>query len=98
MKKRIIITNKKRFITFICMCLALITAFCFMLFTKHASVAFAQQNMATVYVQPGDTLWSIAKEYKAEKADIRDVIDDIMEYNHLQSAVIYTGDKLIIPN
>lgn len=40
-------------------------------------------------VQPGDSLWKIAREFHTS-------VDEIMETNHLNESVIHPGDKLIL--
>ena len=53
----------------------------------------AVPNMPSVivyYVQPGDTLWKIAKKY-------RNKVDIIKEFNNLKEDTIYPGQRLLIP-
>jgi LysM repeat protein len=51
---------------------------------------------ATVVVQPGDTLWSIAAQrYPAD--DVRARVDDIEQANGMQSPVIEAGEILKLP-
>lgn len=46
---------------------------------------------AIIYtVQPGDTLFSIAKEYGTQ-------VDTIMEFNYLTDTTIRVGDRLVVP-
>lgn len=50
-----------------------------------------------VYIEPGDTLWSIAKANLPPKTDIRDFIHEIRLINKLDSALIIEGDSLLVP-
>jgi nucleoid-associated protein YgaU len=51
----------------------------------------------TVVVEPGDTLWALAREIDAA-ADPRAVIDNIVELNGLSpGADIHPGDVLVVP-
>jgi LysM repeat protein len=51
---------------------------------------------ATVVVQPGDTLWSIAaQQYPSD--DVRARVDDIERANGLRSPVIDVGEILRLP-
>jgi nucleoid-associated protein YgaU len=51
----------------------------------------------TVVVEPGDTLWALAREIDAA-ADPRAVIGSIVELNGLSSgADIHPGDVLVVP-
>lgn len=47
-------------------------------------------NMVNYVVKPGDNLWNIAKQYNT-------TIEDIVNYNNLDSTVIYPGQVLLIP-
>jgi LysM repeat protein len=46
-------------------------------------------------VRPGDTLWSIAAHSYA--GDPREAVWEIQQRNHLVSASIYPGEKLVLP-
>ncbi len=45
----------------------------------------------------GDTLWSIAEEYKDENDSIREFIYEIKKINNMRTSEIKPGDLLIIP-
>ena len=47
------------------------------------------------FVKPGDTLWSIALEYKEPGQDTRKYIDEIKRINGI-SALIYEGQEILI--
>jgi len=49
-----------------------------------------------IVVQPGDTLWAIAKAESPE-TDPRDMIGQIVQLNELGSAKIYPGQVLTLP-
>lgn len=50
----------------------------------------------TITVAPGDSLWSIAEEV-APSHDPRDVVDELVRLNALESAVVWAGQRLSIP-
>jgi hypothetical protein len=54
-------------------------------------------HYATVTVQPGDTLWSIASAHAPASADIQEMIDQISAVNHLGAAPLLPGQRLRIP-
>ncbi|HYM66128.1 MAG TPA: LysM peptidoglycan-binding domain-containing protein [Patescibacteria group bacterium] len=56
----------------------------------------APQPDATVVVQPGDTLWSIAADHYPSD-DVRVRVDDIERANGLQSPTIEVGQTLRLP-
>jgi LysM repeat protein len=47
-------------------------------------------------VQPGDTLWSIARSVAGE-ADVRDVVDEIQRLNDLEGTTLVPGQVLELP-
>ena len=48
-------------------------------------------------IQKGDTIWDIAKEYKAEGQKTEQMVDAIYEVNGLKTANIRTGENIIVP-
>lgn len=62
--------------------------------TIHAA---APARYATVVVQPGDNIWSLAEQRAAKGADIQSVVDDIVAINHIGGAGIVPGQRLRIP-
>ena len=51
----------------------------------------------TITIEPGDTLWSIAKEYKSGAyKTTQDYVDELLSMNHLHSDAITSGQKLIV--
>lgn len=59
------------------------------------------QTTRTVYesvvIHSGDTIWSIAEEYKMEKENIEHMVDKIMKMNDLCSSNIKAGQRIIVP-
>lgn len=83
------IVNKKRFIISITILMALIIT----LFNN----CFAVKKVETedYIVINGDTLWSIATEYKHEKQDIREYVYQLRKLNNID-CIIYPGQVLKI--
>ena len=50
----------------------------------------------TITIQPGDTLWSIAKEYKTSKYSTQEYVDELMIMNDLHNDNITSGMKLVV--
>lgn len=50
----------------------------------------------SVFIEDGDTLWSIAQNNLPEHTDINDYIKEIKKMNNLNSNQIHTGNKLVI--
>ena len=49
----------------------------------------------TYVVRPGDTLWSVAQ--RAYAGDPRQGVRELQHRNHLASATIVPGEKLVLP-
>lgn len=65
-------------------------------FTAADNAAYEYSDTTTYWVESGDTLWKIAREYSTDNQDIRRVIDIIEELNDC-TATIYPGDCLTVP-
>ncbi|MGM9551093.1 MAG: LysM peptidoglycan-binding domain-containing protein [Clostridia bacterium] len=48
-------------------------------------------------VESGDTLWSIAEEYKGENVSTGDFVRQLKKINEMKTSEIYVGQLLIIP-
>lgn len=88
--KHLKIVNKKRFITGITILIVLIIN----LF--NLSFAKAKVETENITVSAGDTLWSIACEYKKSGQDVREYIYELRQLNNLNDCVIYPGQVLKI--
>lgn len=54
-------------------------------------------NQYTEYiVEPGDTLWSIARDHRKPRQDIRDLVWELQEVNEI-TPVIHPGQVLWVP-
>jgi predicted Zn-dependent protease len=62
--------------------------------TIHAA---APAHYATVIVQPGDNVWSLAAQRAPQGADIQSVVDDIVAINHIDRAGLMPGQRIRIP-
>ena len=59
--------------------------------------AATTQHYASVTVQPGDTLWSIAAAHARPTADLQELVDRISDANRLQTGTLQPGQHLRIP-
>ena len=66
------------------------------LFMASDANTYAYEDTTTYWVEQGDTLWRIAREYSTNKQDVRRVIDIIEQLNDC-SSVIYPGQCLTVP-
>ncbi|SES90431.1 cell division suppressor protein YneA [[Clostridium] polysaccharolyticum] len=57
-----------------------------------------KKNITTVFIERGDTLWTIAQNYYTEENEsMKSYIEEIKECNHLSSSQIKEGQNLIVP-
>lgn len=82
------IKSKKRFVISMSILLAIISIFnlCFAKTEKYETEEYV--------VQDGDTLWSIAEEFKNNNQDIRDYIYDLRNLNNLDDCIIYPAQTI----
>ena len=74
------------------------------IFVLFAHSAFSKKDsydnaveVVTVTVQPGDTLWDIALEYKPDGADLREFMYEIAANNGVKDCNIVSGQQLYVP-
>jgi len=48
-------------------------------------------------VQPGETLWGIARQVAGPGEDVRDVVLQLVELNRMPSAGLMAGQSIVIP-
>ena len=65
-------------------------------FAQHGAAAGNQARL-TYVVQPGDSLWSIARQHSTPKQDVRLVVYRLQQINKLASPIIQPGQCLVIP-
>ncbi|CAG7649599.1 hypothetical protein PAESOLCIP111_05904 [Paenibacillus solanacearum] len=65
---------------------------------EDAYAATASAKRAIVYVEQGDTLWSIAQEHAANGEDVRDYVYRMKKLNKLGNAKLQIGQKLTLPS
>lgn len=97
---KIKVVNLKKFIRSIVLIL-LIIGFISIFFNSF-SLSYGEVKCKSIYVEDGETLWSIAKyqmnnnKYYDGK-DIRYIIEDIKDKNNLKNSDLQIGQKLEIP-
>lgn len=57
-----------------------------------------EKTVTSVYIQPGDSLWSIAQTYYTQECgDFLDYIEEIKRSNRLKDDTIHAGAYIIVP-
>lgn len=51
----------------------------------------------SVQIHTGDTLWTIAAEYKTENEKTEQMVEKIMQVNAMKTANIQSGENIIVP-
>lgn len=75
----------------------LVSIVCMFLFALRPMSRETYDNNIRYAVESGDTLWSIANEYKDENTSTGEFVYEIKKINGLSSSAINVGDLIIIP-
>lgn len=86
------IKNKFKFIRSIAILIFLLIAF----FNISVAKSNEEAEIISYTVSKGETLWSIAEEYKTKNEDPRQYIYDIKKLNNMDNSNIYEGQILQI--
>ena len=93
-RKKTVVVNRRRFTAFLTV-LLILTCCGFSSVKKGMNKNIPE--IISVFVTPGDTLWSIAADNNPQNKDIRKIVQVIKKYNGLQTNTIHAGDELYIP-
>lgn len=97
MTKRYRIKNRFRFVTFVAL-MIVFTVFTFTtMFGFNEADSLSTPSHVIVKVQPGDTLWDIAKAYGPDDVDVRRIVYEICEFNDVTANSIYPGQTIAVP-
>lgn len=96
-RKRLVVVNKRRFVFASLLLLFVISTLFSILSGAWMAEAFSEQEMITIEIVPGDTLWEIASKFNFYNEDIREVIHRIKSYNHIDDGQLIAGEMLIVP-
>ncbi len=96
-RKRYRIKNRFRFITFASIVMVIILLITSSVFGMDRVVSLSASEYAEVRVQPGDTLWDIARRYGPDDIDTRRMVYEICRCNDISANSIHPGQVLLIP-
>lgn len=96
--KKYKIVNKSRFFVFIVFVVYVYISM-FSMFNSFGRAEYISSdiNYEEVYVETGDTIWSIATSHNYIESDPRDIVAEIRSFNNLNDVVIKPGDIIKIP-
>ncbi|NLN49734.1 MAG: LysM peptidoglycan-binding domain-containing protein [Clostridiales bacterium] len=94
-KVRYKIISKSRFILFLA--IPIIIIFSIFLGMKVNAKNETDPVCESIYVESGDTLWSISSKYAPNNMDLRLYIDKVMEINDIETAILRPGQMLYVP-
>jgi LysM repeat protein len=63
----------------------------------YADLSSDAQNVVTYNARPGDTLWHYAQSMSWNDRDVRQNVDELMALNHLDSASLKVGQRIVVP-
>ena len=86
------IVNRKKFIRSVSILIFLLVG----LFNISVAKSNKEMEIIDYTIVPGQTLWSIAREYTPNSKDIRDTIHEIKDLNNMQDSNIYAGQTIKI--
>lgn len=96
--RRYRIKSRFRFITSMVIAIGLLLGTGSLMLGLSDSIALTKHETKIEYVESGDTLWSIANEYKSEKTGVREAIYKICAANDIKADQLQSGMKLVIPD
>ena len=96
--KKYRVTNAKRFICFLSIMFLIISFSAGSLLGIFDASSKDSLSLTTVQVQPGDTLWQLARTYGSKDADVRETIYRICKINNVSAETLQAGQYISIPN
>ena len=103
MKSRSQIVRERKLLLFVSAGLLVSILVCSIVFgsirAQAASSDMTYKYYTSVAIEPGDSIWKIASEYKTEECgDMEDYVKEICKLNHIGSTDdIHSGQYLTIP-
>lgn len=95
--KKYRVKSSFRFITFLVIVIGLVVGTAGFFLGHNTANAIENSDYVTVQVEPGDTLWDIAKEYKDDRVEMRDAVYAICELNDITADEVQAGMQLTVP-
>ncbi|MBR0596609.1 cell division suppressor protein YneA [Sinanaerobacter chloroacetimidivorans] len=97
-KRKYRIKSKVRFTIFMAIVLFFMITSMNTIIGLNTSDSLTKMTYTEIQIQPGDTLWNIAKEFGPTGFDTRSVIYEICEINHISADSLIPGQKILVPD
>jgi hypothetical protein len=91
------VVNKTKFFISIIILTIIFILIISLLTDTYKTYAMKEIEYIEITINSGDTIWNIAKEYRAENQDIRELVYLIIEVNDIENSIIYEGQEIKIP-
>ena len=91
------IVNRFRFTVFMVVVILTVCSTIGLLVGSFNASGSTRKSYEVITIQSGDTLWSIAADYKSDDQDIRDYIYEICDKNDIKAGEIMQGQNILIP-
>lgn len=95
--KRYRIKSKIRFTTFLTIFIVFSIFITGSFFGFFDASSMDEPMYVLVKIQPGDTLWDLAKKYGPQDTDCRQVIYHICKLNNVTPETLWPGQEIMIP-
>ncbi len=95
--KKYKIKNRFRFITFVTVMMLIVSFAVSGLFNTIKAQSVKEQEYVEVSVEAGDTLWQLAKTYGSGNCDVRELVYNICQVNHIKAEDLRAGQTILIP-
>ncbi len=95
--KKYRIKNRVRFICFVTVMMLVVSFGISGLFNIGKAQSIKEQEYVEITVCSGDTLWDLAKTYGNGDIDIRELVYNICQVNHIKAADLRAGQTILIP-
>jgi LysM repeat protein len=56
-----------------------------------------KKELKSITIRSGETLWSIASDYRKPGQDVRKLIEEIKKANNMNTSIIIAGETILVP-
>lgn len=85
--------NKKRMILTI---IAVIIISMLTITAKSSRTSYTERQTEEIYINRGETLWTLGRKYCSENEDVRDWISAVKQLNGMKSGTVYAGQTITV--